>query len=211
MQAQVRIDPALPEMPLPHERALFLFPGYDTVPDYRTAVPPLRSKQKLALACRMTFDPSLLVRATFATGFDKAAGVGPNYGNGAGGGAELYGYNATNLASMFFFTDGLMPVVFRQDPRYFRSGKGSIKSRILWAARSELVAYSDRGRQVPNYSQLLGFGMASTLSIAYLPARNVSVGKTVESIEVKEGVQFGFNLVHEFHGLKLLQQKLQVQ
>jgi len=208
MRPQVRIDPHLPEAPLPHNRTLFLFPGYDTVPDYRTAVPPLQPRQKFALAYRTTFDPSLLVRAAITTSFDEAAGMGPSYGDGAGAVAKLYAYNATNLASMFFFTDGLLPVAFHQDPRYFRKGSGSVKSRIGWALRSEVVAFNDRGRPVPNYSQTLGFGMSAALSNAYLPRRNVSLGKTCESIGIKEGVQFGFNLVHEFHAVKLIEQKL---
>lgn len=210
MQPQVRIDPALPEAPLPHQRTFFLFPGYDTVPSYTMAVPPLRTRQKFELAYRMTFDPSFPVRPAITTAYEEAVSVGPHYGDGASGAAQLYGYNATNLASIFFFTDGLLPVVFRQDPRYFRKGGGSTKSRILWAARSQLVAYSDRGKQVPNYAQLLGFGMSAALSNAYLPSRNVSFGKTLESIGIKEGVQFSFNLVHEFRAVKLLQ-KLQGQ
>jgi hypothetical protein len=205
---QVRIDPNLPEAPLPHKRSLFLFPGYDTVPDYRTAVAALRRRQKFELAYKTTFDSSLLIRAAFTTGFDEAAALGPRYGDGASGAAKLYAYNATNLASMIFFTDGLLPVVFHQDPRYFRKGFGSVKSRIGWALRGEIVAFNDRGIPVPNYSEMLGFGMSAALSDAYLPPQNVSPGKTIESIGIKEGVQFGFNLAHEFHAVKLVEQKL---
>jgi hypothetical protein len=206
--AQAAIDPSLPEAPLPHVRSLFFFPHYGTVNDPDTAVAPLRPKQKLELAYRETFDPSLLMRAGFVSGFDEAAGAGPNYGPGASGFAELYGYNATNVASMFFFSDAVLPIVFHQDPRYFRKGKGPVKSRIWWALRSEGVQFSDKGKPMPNYSDLLGYSISSALSDAYLPPQDVSFGKTMESIGIKEGVGFGLNLMHEFGGFGQIAKRL---
>src|ERR1035438_4879309 len=45
--AQAPIDPSLPEAPMPHNRALILFAGYDTVHDPDSAVPPLHARQKI--------------------------------------------------------------------------------------------------------------------------------------------------------------------
>lgn len=208
MRPQVRIDPSLPEAPLPHNRNLYLFPGYDTVPEYRTTVPALRPKQKFELAYKTIFDPSLLVRAGFTTGFDEAAGIGPSYGPGWGNAGKLYAYNATNVATMYFFVDGLMPVVFHQDPRYFRKGSGSVKSRIGWALRSEVMAYSDRGKPMPNYSELTGNAMSAALSEAYLPAKNVSVGGVFEGFAIKEAVGLGFDVLREFGGVKAITKKI---
>ena len=209
MAPQVRIDPRLPEAPLPHSRNLYLFPGYDTVPSYRTAVPRLRPHQKMELATRTIFDPSLLVRAAFSTAFDEAAGVGPSYGPGWGNAGKLYAYNAANVASMYLFVDGVMPVVFKQDPRYFRKGKGTVKSRILFALRSEVVAYSDQGKEMPNYSELSGNFMSSALSEAYLPQKNRSVGGVFEGFAIKEAVGLGFDVLREFGGVKALTKKIE--
>lgn len=199
--AQAPIDPSLPEAPLPHKRALLLFPGYDVVPQATKPVAPLRNRQKFLMAYHSIFDPSFLIRSGIVTIFDKSLSAGPDYGRGASGEAQLFGYNCTGLASTFFLSDALIPALVHEDPRYFRKGAGSVKSRIWWALRSEFVAFNDRGVQMPNYGVLVGFGLSTVLSDAYLPPKNVSVGKTFEGYSIKFGSNFGFNLLHEYGGV----------
>lgn len=210
-RAQAPIDPSLPETPLSHERAILLFPGYDVMQQTTEPVAPLRPAQKLELAYRSIFDPSLLIRSSIVTVYDKSLSVGPDYGRGAGGIAQLFGYNCTSLASTFFFSDAFVPIVFHQDPRYFRKGSGSAKTRILWALRSEFVAFSDKGRPMPNYGSVVGYGLSTLLSDAYLPARNVSVGKTLQGYGIKFGANFGFNIFHEFDAMARVKKVLQQQ
>lgn len=210
-QAQAPIDPSLPEAPLTHNRALLLFPGYDVVQQTENPIASLRPAQKLELAYRSTFDVSLLIRSSIVTIYDKSLSVGPDYGRGAGGIAQIFGYNCTSLASTFFFTDAFVPIVFHQDPRYFRKGSGPAKARIWWALRSEFVAFGDNGRPMPNYGNLVGFGLSTALSNAYLPARNVSVGKTFEGYGIKFGTNFGFNILHEYDGVNRVKKIIQQQ
>jgi hypothetical protein len=198
--AQAKIDPSLPESPLPHRRVLFLFPGYETIQDPVTPVATLRTKQKFEMAYRKTVDPSFIVESAMFAGYDQVANYGPQYGSGAGPFAQRFGYNAANLASTFFFTDALLPTMLKQDPRYFRKGSGSIASRVWWAFRSELVAFSDQGKQMPNYSNLIGFGMSTALSDAYSPDSSVTFPNTMERYGVKIGVSFGLNVMREFGG-----------
>jgi hypothetical protein len=210
-RAQAPIDPSLPEAPLPHKRAFFLFPGYDVVQQTSKPIPPLRAHQKFELAFRTTADLSLLVRAEVTTMYDHAVGVGPFYAPGGKGYAQLYGYNVANLASTFMFSDGVIPTLAHQDPRYFRKGSGSVKSRVWWALRSEFVGFSDTGKPMPNYGDLVGFGMSAMLSDAYLPSRNVSVANTFEAYGIKIGTAWAFNVLHEYGGVervkKIIQQK----
>ena len=199
--AQAPIDPALPEAPLPHRRVLLLFPGYETVQDPTIPVASLRTHQKFEMAWRKIVDPSFLVEGAMFSAFDVVANYGPDYGSGWGPFAQRYGYNAANTASTFLFTDGLLPTLFHQDPRYFRKASGSTGSRIWWALRSEAVAFSDQGRPMPNYSSVLGFGMSTALSNAYSPPSSVTFPATMERYGVKIGVSFGLNLLREFGGI----------
>lgn len=209
--AQASIDPSLPEAPLPHKRAFFLFPGFDVVQQTSQPIPPLRTHQKYELAFRTTADLSLLIRAEVTTMYDHAVGVGPFYGPGGKGYAQLYGYNAANLASSFILCDGVIPALAHQDPRYFRKGSGPVKSRIWWALRSEFVALSDTGKPMPNYGNMVGLGASALLSDAYLPRQNVSVGNTFEAYGIKIGTTWAFNILHEYGGVervkKIIQQK----
>ncbi|HEX4286382.1 MAG TPA: hypothetical protein VHZ28_14915 [Terracidiphilus sp.] len=209
--AQAPIDPSLPEAPLPHKRALFLFPGYDVVSQTSKPIPPLSTRQKYELAFRSTVDPSILIRAEVTTMFDHAVGVGPFYGPGGKGYAQLYGYNVANLASTFVFSDGVIPSLAHQDPRYFRKGSGPVKSRIWWALRSEFVAFGDDGRPMPNYGNMVGLATSAVLSDAYLPERNISVKNTFQAYGIKIATTWAFNILHEYGGVtrikKLIQQK----
>ena len=198
---QAPIEPSLPPAPLPHARVLYLFPGYETIQDPTIPVAPLQTRQKFEMAYRKTVDVSFPIESVMFAGADKVANYGPNYGTGSSAFGELVGYNAANLASTFFFTDGLLPTILHQDPRYFRKGSGSVGSRIWWALRSEAVAYNDQGVEVPNYSGLLGFGMATALSNAYSPSSSVTFAQTMERWGVKVGVSFGLNVMREFGGV----------
>ena len=196
--AQAKIDTSLPEEPLPHRRVLLIFPGYETVQDPYQRVAPLRTKQKFEMAYLKTFDPSFLVESVAFAGYDQLAGYGPNYGTGSASYAQRVGYNAANISSTFLFTDAILPTIFHQDPRYFRKGEGSVKSRLWWTVRSEVVAYSDEGNQMPNYASVLGFGMSTALSNAYSPPSSITLSKTMERFAVKEGVSIGLNMLREF-------------
>lgn len=200
-RAQARIDPTLPEAPLPHRRVLLLFPGFETVQDPAIPVPTLRTRQKFEMAYRKTIDPSFLVESTMFAGFSQAASYGPNFGSGGAAFAQRFGYYAAGLASTNLFSDAVLPTVFHQDPRYFRKGTGSVPSRIWWALRSEAVGFSDQGRPMVNVSSMLGFGMSTALSNAYSPEQDVTFGNTMTRFGVKEGVSFGLNLLREFGGL----------
>lgn len=201
LRAQAPIDASLPEQPLPHRRVLLLFPGYETIQDPNIPVAPLRPHQKFAMAYHKTFDVSMPIESLMFSGFDVVANYGPQYGSGAGPFAQRFGYNSANLVSTYFFTDALLPTVFHQDPRYFRKGSGSVASRIWWALRSEAVAYSDHGREMPNYSSMIGFGMSTALSNAYSPESSNNFASTMERFGVKEGVSFGLNVLREFGGV----------
>lgn len=199
LQAQAHINATLAEQPLSDARVLLLFPSYETIQDPTIPVASLRPRQKYAMAYHDIFDISLPIESLVYAGANKLMGD-PDYGHDAGAFGKLIGYNAGDLASTFFFSDALLSSAFHQDPRYFRKGSGSVRSRIWWALRSQFVAFSDRGTEMPNYSNMLGFGMASALDNAYLPDRDVTFPRTMERLGLKEGLSFGFNILREFGG-----------
>lgn len=209
--AQAPIEPSLPEAPLPHRRVLLLFPGYETVQDPAIPVAPLRPRQKFEMAYRKTIDPSFLVESAMFAGFAQVSGYGPSFGSDANGFAQRYGYYAAGLATTNLFTDGVLPVLLHQDPRYFRKGTGSVPSRIWWALRSEAIGFNDRGQQTVNVSSMLGFGMSTALSNAYSPANSNTLGNTMYRYGVKEGVSFALNLLREFGGLSAPEKHQQQQ
>jgi hypothetical protein len=198
--AQGRIDPSLPTAPVAFSRTLLLFPGVDTVKNPDAILPPLTTRQKFWIFKRRTFDISLPVEAAMFGGFSQAINYSPHYGQGWGPAAERFGSYAGSIASSSFFTDAVLPSLFHQDPRYFRKGRGSIGSRILYAVESEAVTRSDSGSLTFNSSGLLGFGMSTALSNAWYPRNSITFTNTMTRYGIKLGVSAALNLVREFGG-----------
>jgi len=202
VHGQGRIDPALPAAPLTYTRTLNLFPGVDTVKNPDAVLPPLTTKQKYAIFWHRTFDRSLPIEALMLAGGSQAASYSPRYGAGAGPFAERFGSYAGSISSGSFFTDAFLPSLLHQDPRYFRKGRGSIKSRIFYAIKSEVVTRSDSGTPVFNTSSILGFGMSTALSNAWYPRNSVTFDSTITRFAIKLGFSASLNMIREFGGYR---------
>lgn len=199
LRAQARIDPSLPAAPLPQVARFTIFPGYEAVENSSSAVPPLAARQKFQMAYRKIFAPALPIDALAVSAFDQATNDGPAYGQGWDAFGKRFGYNAANCATKPFFAIALIPAIVHQDPRYFRLGDGvSRGKRIRWLFLSQVVAFSDRGKLMPNYGKLLGYGASTALSNAYMPAQSISFGNDMEGYAIKFGVSIGVDIVHEF-------------
>jgi len=198
LRAQAVVDPSLPPDPLPHSTFFSLFPGYEVVKDPAQRVPPLTVRQKLEIACRKTFAPALPIDALFVAGFDQATNMGPAYGQEWGAFGKRVGYNAANFTTKSLVAFGLVPAAFHEDPRYFRMGGGPARRRVLWVLRSQVIAFSDRGTEMPNYGKLLGFAASTAISNLYMPRSSVSFGNDVKGYGIKFGVSVGVGMVREF-------------
>ena len=78
--------------------------------------------------------------------------------------------------------DGILPAFFRQDPRYFRRGKGSAKRRIIYSIGASYLAKHDyTGRWEPNYSNIAGNMIAGGLLHRTYPDQSSGVGQAVKS------------------------------
>jgi hypothetical protein len=198
LYSQARIDPALPPAPLTFTRTLFLFPGVDTVKNPFAVLPPLTRKQKYSIFWRRTFDPSLPVEAFMFAGGSQAIQYSPRYGKGPAAFAERFGSYAGSIASSSFFTDAFLPSLFHQDPRYFRKGRGTFKSRLVYALESEFITRTDSGLPAFNTSGLLGFGMSTALTDAWYPRKSVTFSSTMQRYAIKLALSAALNVVREF-------------
>ena len=199
---QGRIDPALPAAPITYTRTLLLFPGVDTVKNPDAVLPPLTTKQKYSIFWHRTFDISLPIEALMFAGASQSINYSPQYGKGGGPFAQRFGSYAGSIASSTFFTDAFLPSLLHQDPRYFRKGRGSFKSRLLYAIKSDFVTRTDSGTRTFNTSGVLGFGMSTALTDAWYPGNSVTFGNTLQRFAIKLGISATLNIVREFGGYR---------
>ncbi len=90
---------------------------------------PLSRKQKLKLAWHTATDPVAFGIAGFDAGFSQAEGDFPGYGQGGQGYAKRFGASYADNFDGTILGNAIFPILLKQDPRYFRRGKGSFSSR----------------------------------------------------------------------------------
>lgn len=179
------------------QRVLGVFPNYYV--SYETHPEPLTTRQKYQLAWRTTIDPVTWLVTGVIAGGEQASNTFAGYGQGAQGYGKRFGANYADGFSDTMIGGAILPSLFKQDPRYFYKGTGSIASRALYAIANSVICKGDNGRWQPNYSSIIGGIAAGGISDLYYPSSNrsgVDVVFTNALIGTAEGALQ--NLAQEF-------------
>jgi hypothetical protein len=158
---------------------------------------PLSAGQKSHLAARDLFDPVTFISAGITAGIEQDENVFPAFGQGSAGFAKRYGAAFADNASSDLIANALLPVLFRQDPRFFYHG-GSVRSRILYSLASVFICKGDNGRWQPNYSYVLGGFASASVSNLYYPAADRGGGLVVTNGLLNLAGGAGSSLMEEF-------------
>jgi len=172
------------------------------LPNYRTvegSIPfaPLTAKQKLWIATKDTIDgPSYILAGAFA-GLYQLENQNPTFGQGMKGYAHRYVTAIADQDIGNYMTEGFMPVLLREDPRYFRRGTGSFWSRTFHAATGVVVSKTDHGAPTFNFSEFLGNGITASIGNAYYPSE-VGFTPTMARMFTQIGTDSFSNVLKEF-------------
>ena len=181
---------------------------------------PLSPGQKFQLFFKSSTDPWPFLLAGVVSGIGQANNSYPEWGQGAQGYGKRYGASYSDAFIGNFFGNALLPVVLREDPRYFQMGKGNKVKRLLWAASSTFWCKRDNGRWGPNYANVGGNLIGAAIARAYYPASERDVASTisdgltvsVEGIAGAEVIEFWPDLARHYkrkHEEKLARQAAQ--
>jgi len=140
---------------------------------------PLTTREKFHLAAKQITDPFTFVAAGAQAGLSQATNEFSGYGQGAAGYGKRYGATFADQASGQFFSNAFYPTLFKEDPRYFRDGEGTIKHRIRYALTQEFVCHTDAGGRSFNWSNVLGAFTTGGLSNVYYPSTDRGFGLTM--------------------------------
>ena len=169
-----------------HQRILLgLAPNFNTsnVQDAE----PLSAKQKFELAAHSALDPFTFFAAGVDALWSQAENDFPTYGQGAKGYAKRFGASYLDTFDGTMIGNALFPALLKQDPRYYRKGTGSFRSRFFHAAMSTLECKNDNRKWAPNYSNILGNLVAGGISNLYYPPSDRGVGLTFERAAAVSG------------------------
>ncbi len=141
------------------------------IPDFFTSyVPnpaPLTPKLKMKLTLRTIRDPFIFGVAAAVAGMEQEQNIYPGYGTGWSGYGKRFGASYADSNISRIFGEGIYPVLFHQDPRYFYKGTGSFGSRLWYSLRSAVVSKGDNGHWQPGYAAVLGDFTAAGISNLY--------------------------------------------
>jgi hypothetical protein len=149
--------------------------AFGVLPNYRTAEKsapfmPITTRDKFGIAVKDSFDTPVYFTTAFFAGLSQAQGSNNNiYGQGVKGIAHRYGISYADQVVGNFFPEAIVPTLFHMDPRYFRKGEGSVKSRFGYALGHIFVARTDKGQTTFNSPEIIGNAMASIAAMAYHP------------------------------------------
>jgi hypothetical protein len=161
---------------------------------------PLTPGQKMNLSLHSALDPFTVASAFMTAGYHEADNDLKGFDWGVEGFFERTGVAYLDTFDSTILSTGVFPIIFRQDPRYFRLGVGGTGHRILYSLSTNFIAKNDYGKRSwgPNYGNILGNFAAGEVSNFYYPKGNssVSLAATNTVVQIAEGA--GGSIFNEF-------------
>jgi hypothetical protein len=179
------------------KRILGIVPNYRAV-SANTKLPPLTFKGNLWLATQDTFDYSYFILVAGLAGIDMAGKSEPAFGHGAEGYGKYYWHSFVDGGVENYMTEAIVPVVTREDPRYYTMGKGGFVKRTGYAVSRLFITRTNSGGSTFNLSEIVGAGAAAGISNTYYPAESNPWVKTYQRWGTQVGLDGVFNTLKEF-------------
>ena len=186
-----------PVVQAPEDKRIF-----GVLPNNRTteeSIPyqPITGKQKATIAFKDSFDwPVFPTAAAFALLY-QIEGQNPSFGQGMKGYSQRFAtaYGDQMIGNMM--TEGFVPWLTHEDPRYFRSGEGPKLGRTLWALKQIVITRTDSRHATFNISEWGGNAAAVAISNAYYPDTRTA-SANVERLLIACGTDAFSNVLKEF-------------
>lgn len=175
---------------------LGLIPNYRTFPSLSN-YEPLTRREKFKIASQDSLDRGTFALGAAFGGLGQLTNSNKSFGQGAAGFGKYFGASYGDLLIGNYMTEAVYPSVLHQDPRYFRRGTGSGRSRFAYAVSRVFWTQRDAGGTQFNYSEWLGNSTAVAISSAYYRDQR-SASSSVSKLAMQVGVDAIGNLLKEF-------------
>jgi hypothetical protein len=163
-------------------------------PDVRALTP----KEKARLAVRNLLDPFNAVTILGNAAITIGANSHSDYGPGMPGFARYVGVSYSEDMTGEFFGTFLIPSVMHQAPHYHRLPNASIPHRIRHAILQVAWTQGDNGEGMPNYANILGFGIEDEIANLYVPGRETNAEASASRYAIGFGLAPIDNFITEF-------------
>jgi hypothetical protein len=159
------------------KRILFIVPNFRSV-SADTKLPPETFKEKFVGATQDSFDYSAFIYVGLLAGVSQAQNSFPEFHQGAAGYGRYYWHTFVDQTDENYWTEFILPVTFRQDPRYYTLGNGGLFKRTGYGFSRAFITRTDSGNETVNISEIVGAGAAAGISNLYYPSQYRTWTKT---------------------------------
>ena len=198
-QAEEPLPNTPPEKPIERQRVLGVLPNYRTT-DGTQHFARISAGRKLYIARRDSFDYPVFVLSGMFAAIYQAENQNPSYGQGLRGYGKRYGAAYADQALGNMMTEGIVPTLLKQDPRYFRvgSGGGSGWRRTRYALTRVFVGRNDKGAWTFNYPEWVGLSATVAISNLYYPSDTRNARDNAQKLAIQVATDAFSNVLKEF-------------
>ena len=174
--------------------------GPAQVPHYRpgAVLCSLMLKDKFMAFVNDTKDPLMFLSSAFNAALDQASHRDPTFGQGMAGYGKRFSSDFASQTTSRFIMTFAYPTIFREDPRYYRLGRGTARARLFHALEHTVVAHRDNGTRMFNFTEWLGTTTSVVVNDAYHPGNPRGFSPTAEAVAFSVGTDMGFDVLREF-------------
>jgi hypothetical protein len=181
------------------KRIMGVVPNFQTTNAKASDVPALTPRQKFILATHQSFDISAHVGDLFESVLEQSGNSQPHYGEGWGAFGKRFAASEADQITGSYLTFAILPVVFHEDPRYFRRGHGAAPVRIGYALSRAVITRRDSGGWTFNKSQAIGSFVAGEISTTYYPSQDRNLNGVALNCAVDLVYKGGYNVLSEYY------------
>jgi hypothetical protein len=168
------------------KRILGIIPNYRAVSAGKIPPPPT-PREAFKVATQNNFDYSAFLFGGVSTLIAEGTNAHRQLGKGVSGFGRYYWRGFASRTDGNYLVLFALPTVFHQDERYYANGEGRVWKRGIYAASRVLIAPDYHGRNSFNASEIVGRGIAQTVSLTYYS----SADQTAGAIAVRYGWALG--------------------
>lgn len=140
----------------------------------QSSLTPLHPEQKFVLATKDSFGLPAVVFAAAEAGLNQAQGLYPEFHQGASGYARSYWHSYADQTVDAYVVEFILPSVLHQDALYYPLRQGGGWKRTKYSLSRLFITRTDFGSVEFNTSQILGSGLAASVSSLYYPERDMN-------------------------------------
>ena len=173
------------------------------IPNFRAVstdekLPRQTIKDKFMDATSDSFDYSSILLPGVLAAYSMGTNAYPEFHQGGAGYARYFWHAAVDQTSENYMVEFIMPVVTREDTRYYTLGRGGFLKRMRYALSRAVITRTDADTETFNFSEVIGAGASAGISSFYYPSRERSFSNVASEWGLDVGIDAASFMAREF-------------